>query len=228
MLNLLDEILLSENVTDNFYKAYKNTNFKNWLLSFLPEIEECNKLNQDNPWHIYPCLTHILKSVEQINKQTVDLPIKERRMLAYAMLLHDIGKPQTKIRRYAKSYGREVDSYFNHNIKGVEIANRMLSNFNFNKQEELIIKTLIEKHDMFIPIKEHKTNNPYHKVLTYDLIKEEINDLNKIGNGEKLLEYLIMVARSDSLAQNPEMTKEVLKLYDKCETMFKTLTQEKQ
>lgn len=39
MKDLLNRILLSENVVENFHEHYKNLQFKNWLLDLLPEIE---------------------------------------------------------------------------------------------------------------------------------------------------------------------------------------------
>lgn len=66
--DLLDKILLSNNVIDEFYKNYENPSFKKWILNILPEIEDCKNTKQDNPWHVYNCLDHILHSVENINK----------------------------------------------------------------------------------------------------------------------------------------------------------------
>ena len=124
MLKLLDKILLGDDVVTNFYHHYQNLEFRNWLVSLLPEVEDCRTTNQDNPWHVYNCLEHILRSVEEINKQTLNLPKSERRLLAYSMFYHDMGKPATHIRRFAKAYGKEIDSFFNHNQKSAEIASR--------------------------------------------------------------------------------------------------------
>lgn len=223
MRNLLDRILLSENVVNEFNINYNNLQFKNWLLGLLPEVERCKNLKQDNPWHIYNCLEHILHSVEEMNKQTTSLDLNTRRMLAYTMFLHDIGKPDCAIRRFSKQYNREVDSFFNHNKAGVRIAKRVLKEFGFTKQEENVILTFIEKHDMFMFITLADDGNKYHNVLTNDLIQDEIDELNKVGNGCKLLEYLIMVGRSDNLAQNPEMTSASLTLLDTMQNMLNTL-----
>lgn len=223
MRNLLDRILLSENVVKEFNINYNNLQFKNWLLSLLPEVERCKNLKQDNPWHIYNCLEHILHSVEEMNRQTISLDLNTRRMLAYTMFLHDIGKPDCAIRRFSKQYNREVDSFFNHNKAGVRIAKRVLKDFGFTKREENIILAFVEKHDMFMFITLTDDGNKYHKVLTNDLIKDEIAELNKFGNGEELLQYLIMVGSSDNMAQNPEMTKNSLKLLDTMQEMLSNL-----
>ena len=214
MIKILDDILLSEKVVNNFLQKYENEEFKSWLLNILPEVENCKNLKQDNPWHIYNCLEHILHAVENMNKQTIGLDFKTRRLLAYTMFLHDIGKPECHIRRYSKLYKREVDSFFNHNIAGVKIAARVLREFGFDENEVEIIKTLVEDHDMFMFITLTNDGNNYHKVLNNDVIMEEVKKLNKVGNGFELMEYLIMVGRSDNLAQNPNMTADSLKLLD--------------
>ena len=59
--------------------------------------------------------------------------------------------------------------------------------------------------------------NKFHKVLTNELIKEEVEEFNKFGNGAELFKYLIMVGRSDNLAQNPELTGESLQLLNTME-----------
>ena len=223
MIKLLDEILLSENAVDKFKENYEtNDQFKNWILKILPEVEDCKNLEQDNPWHIYNCLDHILHSVENINELNLDENEDKnaRRLLAYTMFLHDIGKPQCKIRRYSKAYKREVDSFFNHNIAGVKIADRVLPSFNFTKEEIEIIKKLIEKHDIFMFITLQDDGNTHHKTLSKKVILDEINELNTLGDGSKLMKYLIRIGYADSLSQNPEMTMDALRLLGVMNTML--------
>lgn len=215
MVELLDKILMSNNVVKNFKIVYQDLEFKNWLTNILPEVEDCNNLNQDNPWHIYNCLDHILHSVEEMNRQTLGLNNNLRRMLAYTMFLHDIGKPQTKIRRYSKVYKREVDSFFDHNLASEKIANRVLNKFNFSKLESKIIQTLVKQHDIFMFITLKEDGNKHHNVLTKDYFASLINELNQTYNGEKLMEYLIMVGRADNKAQNPLVIQNSLKLLGK-------------
>ena len=219
MEKVLDKILLSNNVSEQFYKNYENPEFKNWLLSILPEVEACKNQKQDNPWHIYNCLDHILHSIENINEQTRELNPKVRRILSYTMFFHDIGKPQCHIRRYSKFYGREVDSFFNHNEASTEIANRVLDRFDFSKSEQEVIKLLVHEHDIFMFLTLKNEHDKYHKPLTKELVDDYIKEYSKVGDGEKILKYLIMVGRADSLAQNPKMTKDSLHLLDIMENM---------
>ena len=64
MIKTLDSIILSKDVVKDFYTHYSDKNFLKWINNILPEIHDCKKLKQDNPWHIYNCLDHILHSVE--------------------------------------------------------------------------------------------------------------------------------------------------------------------
>jgi len=226
MLEILDKVILSENVVEDFYNEYKNNvKFKNWLDDVIPEIKKCEDQKQNNPWHKYNVLGHILHSVEEMNNMTKDLEYNEKRLLAYTMFFHDIGKPDCHIRR--NKNGKMIDSFFNHNIKSEEIVKRILPRLNFNERDSKIIEKLVLKHDIFMFIKLEKTDNPYWKQLSNDVIEEEIDDLNLVGDGFKLMKYLIWVGRSDNLAQNEKMTGESLKMLEKFEEMLENLANNK-
>lgn len=217
-LQRLDEIILSDNVKDRFYQALEDKAFVRWLEENLPEILICHNTPQNNPWHIYDVLGHILKSVEAINSQTKGMPENERRLLAFVMLFHDIGKPQTKIQRMKN--GQLIDSFFNHNVESERIAKERLGGLGFNEEEIKTIAKLVYKHDIFMFIKASPSDNPHWRALTPQLIEEEIADLSSCGDGEKLLRWLVMIGRSDNLAQNPQMIAESLQLVDLFDKMI--------
>lgn len=218
-INLLDKILLSDNVVDNFYREYKDNNdFKKWLEKNMPEVLKCEDQRQNNPWHKYNVLSHILHSVEAMNTLTKNMDFGLRRMLAYVMFFHDMGKPECHIERIKD--GEKIDSFFNHNIASERIARNVLPDLKFSSEEVGIMCKLIYKHDIFMFIRLHSTSNPYHRVLNNDLIKSEIIDLNSIGDGAFWLKNLILVGRADNMAQNEKMTSESLKLLDKFEQML--------
>lgn len=219
MLKILDNILLSDNVVEEFYKNYGDDKFKSWLNSIMPELEDCRTTKQDNPWHIYNCFDHILHSVEEMNKQSTGFEYNLRRMLAYTMFLHDVGKPECKIRRYAKAYKRQVDSFFNHNLASVKIGERVLDKFGFNQQDTDTILKLVKNHDVFMNLTLEPTTNPYKKMLTKDVLQDMVSELGD-DKGSVLLKYLIIVGRSDNRAQNPEMTMQALKLLDVMSNML--------
>lgn len=218
-LQSLDKILLSDNVCKNFYKEYKyNVEFYKWITILLPEIKTCF-MPQNNPWHIYSVIDHILHSVENMNKLSANYEDKIRRRLAYTMFLHDIGKPECHIKR--QKNGVMIDSFFNHNKASEKIANRVLKELNFDENECKVIEKLVYKHDIFMFLTLDKTTNPHLKQLSNNVIKNEIIDLNNVENGSELLKQLIMVGRSDSKSQNPAMTKNSLILLDTMENMLK-------
>ena len=219
-LEKLNKILLNDNVVESFYNEYKNEDFKNWLLSILPEVEKCRLTKQDNPWHIYDCLDHILHAVDEINKLSQSCDNNTRRQLAYTMFLHDIGKPECKLRRYSKLYKREIDSFFNHNLAGVKVGKRVLDDFGFNEKEIKDILTLIEEHDIFMFITLQDDGNPHHHTLSSKYMDEIIEKLNYNNNGQNLMQYLLWVGRADNLAQNPEMTQDSLHLLSVMDKML--------
>ena len=226
MLNRLNEIVLSNNVVEKFYKEYKNNEkFKSWLDKEIPEIELCEKQQQNNPWHKYNVLGHILHSVEKMNKPTIGMQENDRRILAYTMLFHDIGKPEKHLTR--EKDGKIIDSFFDHNLASERITKERLSKLGFNEEEISKIAKLVYKHDIFMFIKDFKTKNPHWKVLSKGLIEEEIEDLSSVGNGEKLMRWLVMVGRSDNLAQNEQMTAEALSLLDKIDAILDELENNK-
>lgn len=161
-----------------------------------------------------------MHAVENINKLDKDLSYKDRRLLAYTMFFHDTGKPKCHIRRYSKLYGREVDSFFNHNIESVNIAERVLPSLNFTTQEQKIIKLLIKNHDNFMFITLKDDGNKHHKILSKDLIKNYINEFNNINDGIKLMKFLLLVGRADSGAQNPALTQKSFELLDEMTKML--------
>ena len=76
-------------------------------------------------------------------------------------------------------------------------------------------------------IKSYETNNPYWRVLSKQLVEQEIEELNSVGNGNELMRWLVMVGRADNLAQNEKMTAESLKLLDKFDDILNGLEQTK-
>lgn len=215
----LNKILLSEKVVENFYESYRNDGeFNLWLNEIIPEVSACDKMEQNNPWHIYNVLEHILHSVEEINKITKSESDTDKRILSYTMFLHDIGKPEKHIKRLKN--GVMIDSFFNHNIASEKIAGRVLPQLGFKDNEVEIIKKLVNKHDIFMFIRLEETSNPHWRRLTDGLIEEEIKELNAVGDGKKLLGHLVKVGRADNLAQNPEMTAYSLKMLDKFDEML--------
>lgn len=216
----LNSILLGYDVLNNFHAEYdKNKEFKIWINSIIPEVEKCSKQNQKTPWHKYNVLDHILKSVEEMNKQTQALDINVRRLLAYTMFYHDVGKPACHGVKIVDNEQR--DTFYKHNLESEKIVYKTAKFFGFNQKEIALMATLVNKHDLFMFLTLEPTTNPYKRELTNKVIETEVNNLSKVGDGKTLMQYLIYVGIADNLAQNEKMTKDSLFLLEKFDNMFK-------
>lgn len=227
MINLLEKILLSDNVCENFHNTLaQNKEFSAWCNKLLPQIQDC-VMSQNNPWHVYNVLDHILHSVENINQLSKDLPYQTRKNLAMTMLLHDIGKPQCHIRRMKQ--GVMIDSFFNHNIASRDIAKNFLKNVEYPTKDALLIENLIFKHDIFMFIDLTPTTNPYHRPLSKELIIKEIMEFENLGiEGYDAMKCLLLVGRADSLAQNPKATQKSLQLLTAMDKMLEEVVKEQE
>lgn len=216
-IEMLDKVIMSDDVSYSFYNLYDNNEeFREWLDNILPEIRKCELQKQNNPWHKYNVLGHILHAVEAMNSLTKNMDYKTRRLLAYVMLFHDIGKPDVVTINPKTGY----DRFINHNKQSAKIANRLLDTLHFNDSEKKLILDFIIRHDLFMFLTMNKTTNPYKKELTDKVVDELIQELNVHGDGKKILSWLLLVGRSDNLAQNELMTEESFKLLDKFESML--------
>lgn len=154
-----NKILLSDNP-----KELHSINECGLLMHFIPEFDICEKTNQDNPHHIYTVGQHLIKTVENIERQL---------NLRLIMFFHDICKPQCKT-----VDEKGIGHFYNHNevssIKAEEILRRMKYD---NKTIEKVT-TLIKYHD-----REVISSNSIRKLL--NLIGEEnFRDLLKVKEAD--------------------------------------------
>lgn len=211
-LDKLDGVLLSANVCDLFEELYAtDESFHKWLVELLPETDACFAQEQRTKWHIYNVMEHILHSVEAMNAQTLQLPQRNRRLLAYTMFLHDVGKPQCHT---VKTEGGVMsDSFLRHNLASEQVAQRVLPFFGFNEKDRWTIAELVREHDVFLLLKETPTK-PWHIKLSKEFLKEFIARLDRYGEGKRNFDYLLAVGIADNKAQNPELTAEPLALIE--------------
>lgn len=218
-LKILDEILFSNKADEQFKKYYlENSSFKKWLDDILPEIDVCKGQQQRTSWHIYNVLTHILKSVENMNFLNSSMSNDEKRLLNYTMFLHDLGKPDS-LKIIIQPDGTQRDSFYGHAEKSEIIAERVLKYFDFKAKDIEKIKGLILYHDITSQIYDDKSTKKQNYYLDNDFISTLMSELDKYGDGQQMLNYLMLVSKSDNLAQNPQLTAEPLRIIDKIEKM---------
>ncbi len=136
----LIKYISGERIRDELIKLLCGKDVLNALLSFreviffiIPELEACNRTEQNTPHHCYNVYEHITHSVSNI------APEPELRM---AMLLHDIGKPCAKT-----TDGRGIDHFKNHPAISRQMSENILKRLKFPKKDNNYICELISQHD---------------------------------------------------------------------------------
>lgn len=129
------------------------------LEHFLNELCICNNVEQQNPHHVYDVLTHILKSVDNIE------PILHLRL---TMVLHDICKPQCKT-----VDEKGIGHFYGHDIASSEKALEILKRMKYDNDTIDKVVTLIKYHDRTITNKKsiRKLLNLIGEDLFRDLLK---------------------------------------------------------
>ena len=101
------------------------------LEDLLPELAACRDVYQ-NRYHAYDVYGHSIATLENAPRQ------KPR--VRWAALLHDIGKPATKVLRDGEG------TFYNHQHLGAEMADAMLRRLRFGNAERETIVHLVREH----------------------------------------------------------------------------------
>jgi poly(A) polymerase len=109
------------------------------LKYILPEIEKMKGAKQPPQFHSEgDVFEHTILSLQK-------LPDKVSREVAWATLLHDIGKPSTsKVREHPK-YGKRI-TFYGHIKLGAEIADKICRRLRFSKKEREKVVFLVLEH----------------------------------------------------------------------------------
>ena len=156
------------------------------LKIILPDISKMVDVTQNHPFHIFDLFTHTLKSVENIDKNII---------LRWTMLLHDIGKVDTK-------FTDGIDRFHGHAKKSAEIADKVLTELKFDNSTKNVIIELVEQHDNLIL--------PESKYVRRAIARLNID-----------LDLLLQVQTADTLAQNPAATKDKLDSINRIKKIMK-------
>ncbi len=99
----------------------------------IPELLEGYGCGQ-NKHHIYDCYHHLIKSLDYAAKKNFGMHVR------MASLLHDIGKPK------AKSGDGPDATFYNHEIIGARLAQKILQRLKFSKKDTDKIVLLVRYH----------------------------------------------------------------------------------
>ncbi len=173
----------------------------------LPEFDKAMVTRQNNRHHIYTVGEHTIRSVCEVAGKSEEnrFTPKERAILRWVMLLHDLEKPNTV------SVGKDgQDHFYGHQEKGAITAKAILKRLKFDNETIDAVVHLIRWHD-------------YRFVLTPVGMRKAVSMI-----GKEYMDLLFEVNRADTSAKNPEFTSEK---YEKLETameLYKEIQEKKQ
>ena len=139
------------------------------LGTFLPEILPCVGFDQHSVYHCYDVWEHTVRAVAAAEP----LPV-----LRYALLLHDLGKPETFT---LDEEGR--GHFYGHWRRSVPLAEAVLDRLRMDNRSKKMILTLVERHDAPLTLSEKAIRRALGRY------------------GEETLRLLLAVKRADNLAQ---------------------------
>ena len=119
---------------------------------FMPELDRCFETNQNNPHHCYSVGDHIIKTVENIEKD---------KALRLAMLFHDMAKPLCKT-----TDEDGVDHFRGHPIKSAEISKEILRRLKYDNDTIDKVFKLVEYHDIRLEKGEKTMRRAMNKIGT--------------------------------------------------------------
>jgi tRNA nucleotidyltransferase (CCA-adding enzyme) len=153
----------------------------------LPEFDAMMKTEQNNVHHIYSVGEHTIKAVSEVAGEGKEhrFGIRERTILRWTMLLHDVEKPNTV------TMGKDGQNhFFGHQEKGALTAKNILRRLKFDNDTLDAVVHLIRWHD-------------YRFVLTPAGMRKAASKI-----GKEYMELLFEVNRADTSAKNPLHTKD--------------------
>ena len=155
--DLYTKVLMDDNVSYFLPKITQQDVF----MRHFPELfvynqygENLFNCQQNSKYHRYSVFYHIVSSIENANVTEISIADWQKKVIKWAMFLHDIGKP------YVKTVAEDgTESFAGHSEKSVDLAQAILSRFDFTENEKEIICTLIKYHDMYLNIEEVTQEN---------------------------------------------------------------------
>lgn len=159
---------------------------------FLPEILPCVGFDQHSVYHCYDVWSHTAHAVAAAPPDPI---------LRYAMLLHDLGKPETFA---LDEEGR--GHFYGHWRQSVPHAEAVLDRLRMDNRSKKTILTLVERHDAPLPLSEKSVRRALARC------------------GEPVLRQLLSVKRADNLAQ-AEPYRDRQKLIDQWEDLLNLVLQ---
>lgn len=175
----LIKTLMSDN--PEFVRKYYETGL---MKHFLPELHICFLTKQNNPWHLYNVGDHTMKALASTEKNLT---------LRLAVLLHDIGKPDTKT-----TDENGIDHFYGHAEKSALRAKEILKRLKFTTKEVEDVSLLITIHD-------------YQLETSKKAIRRFVSNYNL---DDRLFDLYVKLKKADNNGQNLDLSSKILKTLD--------------
>lgn len=157
---------------------------------FLPELDRCMETEQRHPHHCYSVGEHILHSLKWVEAD---------KTLRLAMLLHDIGKPETE------TVDEEGITHFHrHAAVSAELAEAVLKRLKFDNETIRMVRKLVLYHDY--------GNGVEPNMAT---VRRAVSKI-----GEDAFPGLFAVKRADVMAQSGYLRQEKLERLEKWQKLY--------
>lgn len=161
----------------------------------LPEFDRMMETEQNNPHHMYTVGEHTLHAL---------LHIPADKTLRLAVLLHDIGKPESAL---VEENG--ISHFYGHAKAGEQMASSILRRLRFDNDTRNCVKRLVFWHD-------------YRFTCTYQEMRKAIYKI-----GEDIFENLLLVMKADVMAQSSYMQQEKLEELAHIRKMYEEIRRQK-
>lgn len=168
----------------------------------LPEFDAMMTTEQKNIHHIYTVGEHTIHAVSSVAGTLGEkrYSVRERCILRWTMLLHDIEKPSTI------SIGKDgMNHFYGHQEKGAMTAQRILKRLKFDNETLEAVVHLIRWHD-------------YRFTLTPTGVRKAASKI-----GKEYMELLFEVNAADTSAKNPERNKEKFEKLEAAKSLYEEI-----
>lgn len=157
---------------------------------FLPELDRCMETEQRHPHHCYSVGEHILHSLKWVEAD---------KTLRLAMLLHDIGKPETE------TVDEEGITHFHrHAAVSAELAEAVLKRLKFDNETIRMVRKLVLYHDYGNGVEPNMA-----------AVRRAVSKI-----GEDAFPGLFAVKRADVMAQSGYLRQEKLERLGKWQKLY--------
>lgn len=199
----LTKILTSDN--PGFVEELHKTRLAEYIFPELSQIFSCE---QDNPNHYRennrPTTVgeHTMDVLNSAVKYGLEDEVYNDLSVRLALLVHDFGKPSTKLRRNKKGYG-EIDSFFGHPDVSATIAEDCLKRLKFPKSIVNDVVMLARFHDIEFAVVKDDNIVPNGRQLRKAYFEFGGANKGKVEKANEMMNKLIAVRICDASGQNP-------------------------